>query len=264
MISSLGADSIPRRALHDELTDRVRALITDGHLHPAQKIPERELCERFGVSRTPLREALKVLASEGVVRLLPNRGAVVNTLTIENLEELFLVGGALEGLSGEIACQKITDREIAEIRKLHEALVVQYKRGNQQRYSKLNQQIHEAILESTRNETLKSAYRALPGYVLTARFVANMSDERWSHAVAEHEAILEALASRNGPALSKLLRQHLANKLANVKEWLASQHSSTATPIPVASPKRSQRTPEAPARAVRSTRRRATTRVPSL
>ncbi len=230
---SSAAVSIPRRALHDELTERIRDLIVDGYLRPAQKISERELCERFGVSRTPLREALKVLASEGAVRLLPNRGAVVNALTIKSLEELFLVGGALEALSGEIACQRITDREVAEIRKLHEAMVVQWKRGNQQRYRKLNQAIHEAIREATRNETLKSTYRALPGYVLTARFAANLSPERWERAIKEHEQILAALTARDGAALAKILREHLSNKLTNVKEWLAAQHAQTATPIPV-------------------------------
>jgi DNA-binding GntR family transcriptional regulator len=254
-MSSFNSEPIRRRALHERLAEQIRGMITTGHLRSGQKISERELCERFKVSRTPLREALKVLASEGAVRLLPNRGAVVNTLTIRTLEELFLVGGAIEALSGEVACEQITDREIVEIRKMHNSMVEQWRRGNQQRYAKLNLQIHEAIREITRNETLKSVYRALPGYVLTARFANNFSPERWARAVKEHEDMMEALAARDGAKLGSLLREHLANKLANVKDWLAQNNAETATPIPVRAARRRSSSEEGTALATRARRR---------
>jgi DNA-binding GntR family transcriptional regulator len=218
------ADSIQRRSLHDELTERLRALITRGDLAPGEKVPEKELCLQFGVSRTPLREALKVLASEGIITLRPNRGATVTALTAKELEEVFPVMGALEALSGEIACTHITDREVEAIRKLHNAMVVHWKKGELQPYFRLNQQIHEAILEATRNDTLKSIYRGLSGRILSARYIANMSPARWAKAVEEHEAILKALSQRDGAKLSKLLKAHLANKLATVKDWLTMQH----------------------------------------
>lgn len=214
------ADLIPRRSLHDELTERIRGKIVSGELAPGQKIPEKELCEQFGVSRTPLREALKVLASEGIVALRPNRGAVVRSLTIEELEEVFPVMGALEALSGEIACRSITDKEVNAIRRMHAKMVAHWRQGELQDYFRLNQAIHEAILEATRNETLKSIYRGLSGRLLSARYIANMSPERWAQAVEEHEAILQALDAREGARLADILRSHLANKLATVKEWL--------------------------------------------
>jgi DNA-binding GntR family transcriptional regulator len=222
-VNLIGADSIPRRSLHDELTERLRNLITRGDIAPGEKVPEKELCSQFGVSRTPLREALKVLASEGIVTLRPNRGAMVSSLTAEELEEVFPVMGALEALSGEIACKHITDREIASIHKMHETMVGHWKRGELQPYFRLNQQIHEAILDATRNETLKSIYRGLSGRILSARYIANMSPERWTKAVEEHEAILKALDARDGAGLSKILKTHLANKLATVKDWLTAQ-----------------------------------------
>lgn len=217
---NLSADSIPRRSLHDELTERLRNLITRGDLAPGEKIPEKELCAQFGVSRTPLREALKVLASEGIVTLRPNRGAMVSSLTVEELEEVFPVLGALEALSGEIACRHISAREVQAIRKTHEAMVRHWQRGELQSYFALNQQIHEAILEATRNETLKSIYLGLSGRILSARYIADMSPDRWARAVEEHEAILEALENRDGCNLAKILKTHLANKLATVKDWL--------------------------------------------
>ncbi len=222
-VNLTGSDSIRRRSLHDELTERLRTLITRGDLAPGEKVPEKDLCEQFGVSRTPLREALKVLASEGIVTLRPNRGAMVSALTAEELEEVFPVMGALEALSGEIACRHITDREVQTIRKWHEAMVQHWKNGELQPYFRLNQRIHEAILEATRNDTLKSIYRGLSGRILSARYIANMSPARWAKAVEEHEAILKALDARDGAKLSKILKAHLANKLATVKDWLMAQ-----------------------------------------
>jgi DNA-binding GntR family transcriptional regulator len=219
----LSGSAIRRRSLHAELTERLRDLITAGELAPGEKISEKQLCEFFSVSRTPLREALKVLASEGLLTLRPNRGAVVTALTLAELEEVFPVMGALEALSGEIACKHITDEEVAEIRSLHERMVVHWRRSEMQPYFRLNQNIHEAILEATRNETLKTAYRAMSGRVMRARYIANMSPERWAQAVAEHEEILAALEARDGARLSQVLKAHLANKLATVRRWLADE-----------------------------------------
>jgi len=223
MSVALARPAIQRRSLHDELTERLRDLITAGELGPGEKIPEKQLCELFGVSRTPLREALKVLASEGTVTLRPNRGAVVTALTLKELEEAFPVMGALEALSGEIACQHITDEEVAEIRSLHDRMVSHWRQSEMQPYFRLNQSIHEAILEATRNETLKAAYRALSGRLMRARYIANMSPERWAKAVGEHEAILAALKARDGAGLSNILKAHLANKLETVRDWLIKQ-----------------------------------------
>ena len=100
-------------SLHDELVERLRELIVESTLEPGVRVPERELCERFAVSRTPLREALKVLASEGLLELLPHRGAQVTRLTAADLDEMFPVMGALEALAGELACTWITEAEMA-------------------------------------------------------------------------------------------------------------------------------------------------------
>lgn len=218
-----GAAPIVRRTLHDELVDRVRELIVEGDLAPGIKVPEKALCERFGVSRTPLREALKVLASEGLVDLLPNRGAQVSKLTIEALEEAFPVMGALEALSGELACANITDTETAAVRSLHDEMVGHYKKGDLAPYFAANQAIHEAILDAARNPTLVTLHRGLAGRVRRARYMANMSADRWKQAVEEHENILKALEARDGRKLGKLLRAHLANKFETVRDALSAQ-----------------------------------------
>lgn len=222
------SEPIPRRTLHDELLARLRAMIIDGDLAPGAKVPEKELCERFAVSRTPLREALKVLASEGLVTLTPNRGATISDLTLDDLEETFPVIGVLEALAGEMACVNITDAELVRIRTLHDRMIGHYERGRLAAYFSLNQEIHEMILEAARNLTLAALYRSLAGRIRQARYVANMSPERWGQAVEEHERIIAALEARDGAALGRILKDHLANKFETVKEALAARQNETA------------------------------------
>ena len=116
-------DSISQHSLHDELLNRLRRMIIDGQFMPGDKVPERQLCDQFGVSRTPLREALKVLAAEGLVQLAPNRGAMIATLSADELEECLAISTALEALSGELACENVTDAEMEKIRTLHAEMI---------------------------------------------------------------------------------------------------------------------------------------------
>jgi DNA-binding GntR family transcriptional regulator len=215
------AAPIQRRPLHNELVDRLRHMIIEGDLAPGEKLSEKDLCIQFGVSRTPLREAMKVLASEGLVQLTPNRGGTVARLTLADLDEAFPIMGALEALSGELACRNITDAEVARIEELHRRMVRKYEAGALRDYFKLNEQIHQMILDAARNPTLAQMQLSLSGRVRRARYMANMSPARWAKAVAEHEKILAALSARDGKRLAVLLKDHLANKLLTVKDALS-------------------------------------------
>lgn len=218
----------PRRTtLHEELTQRLRDLIIHGELQPGMKVPERDLCEAYDVSRTPLREALKVLASEGLVLLEPNRGARVSPITQEDLDEVFPVMGALEALAGELACQNITPAELEEIRRHHAEMLAHYQNGHLAGYYAANQKIHEGILGAARNPTLAAHYRALSARVQRARYVANTTPDRWKQAVEEHERIMAHLAARDGARLAATLRQHLENKLRAVSQSLAHKNGTT-------------------------------------
>lgn len=212
--------SLRRRSLHQDLADQVRELIVSCKLQPGTKVPEKELCDMFDVSRTPLREALKVLATEHLVVLEPNRGAWISKITVEDLEEVFPVMGALESLSGELACAKITDDEITHIRMLHDTMLHHFRDRHLAGYFEANQSIHEAILAAARSATLTNHYRGLATRVRRARFVANMTEARWRQATDEHEEIMRCLEARDGPQLARLLRQHLQNKLETVRDWL--------------------------------------------
>ena len=221
-------DLIERSSLHEELVTRLRDLVVEGELAPGTRLNERLLCERFGVSRTPLREAVKVLASEELVELQPNRGAVVTALTRTDVRELFEVMGALEALAGELACARIDEAPLAAIRALHYQMLLHHARAELHEYFRCNQQIHEKIVEAADNDVLAATYRSLSGRIRRPRFMANQSQERWDHAVLEHGEILEALIARDGPSLGALLRRHLANKLEAVMAAIEPHGDSVA------------------------------------
>jgi DNA-binding GntR family transcriptional regulator len=207
---------IGRRPLHEEVIDQLRDRIVRGELDPGTRLNERVLCEQLGISRTPLREAIKMLATEGLVALLPNRGAIVTPLKAETIADTLAVMGALESLAGELACANASEADLAEIRALHFEMLAHHARRELAGYFRFNQLIHLRIIEASGNTVLTNTYRQLNANVLRARYMANLSRERWDAAVREHEEILAALASRDAPRLKHLLAEHLAHKVASV------------------------------------------------
>lgn len=207
-------EPVARRPLHEEAADRLRDMIIEGKLVPGERIPEQAVCDRLGVSRTPLREALKMLATEGLVVLQPNRGATVANPSAEEVDQTFRVIGAMEALAGELACEHVDAADVAEIRALHYQMVLHRTRQELPEYFKLNQQIHERIVEASGNAVLVETYRRLIGRIRRHRYIANLTAQRWDQAIREHEEMLEALDARDGTRLAAILRRHLDNKRA--------------------------------------------------
>ena len=216
-------------SLHGETLLRLRDYVVEGNIPEGGRVPERQLCEMLGISRTPLREALKVLAAEGLIELLPNRGARVRQLGKRDLEELFDMMAGLEGLAGRLACEAITDEEIVAIERLHYEMYGHYLHRDMHGYFQVNQRIHESILAAARNETLRSAYANFAGRIRRVRYSANFARkrQRWAEAMREHEAILDALRRRAGSELSDILFHHLRNKRTAAIEHLAETRDTT-------------------------------------
>jgi DNA-binding GntR family transcriptional regulator len=198
-------------SLHGDVLARLRDYIVEGQLAEGDRVPERQLCEMLGVSRTPLREALKVLAAEGLIDLLPNRGARVRQLSEKDLRELFDVLAGLEALAGRLACETITDEAVLEIERLHHEMYSCYLRRDMHGYFRRNQDIHGKIVEASRNSALTTAHASFAVRVRRVRYSANLARrrERWGEAMREHEAILDALRRRAGSELSDILFTHL-------------------------------------------------------
>jgi DNA-binding GntR family transcriptional regulator len=212
--------SIPRQVLHHEAAVRLRQLIVEGEIPPGAKLNERELAERLRVSRTPLREAIKTLAAEGLVELLPNRGAVAAQLSAQDVADTFEVIAGLEAQSGELAAQRITEAELAEIRALHYEMLAAYTRRDLSTYYRLNARIHERINAAARNPVLTHTYRNVNARLQALRFRSNFDDRKWQRAVQEHEAMVTLLAARDATGLRTLMLQHLAHKRDAVLELM--------------------------------------------
>jgi DNA-binding GntR family transcriptional regulator len=209
---------IGRRPLHEEVADRLRTLLTEGRLAPGSRLNERVLCERLRVSRTPLREAFKVLAAERLIELNPNRGASVIALSRGDAEQLFELMGALEGLSGQLAAERRSESELAEIRTLHVEMLAAHARRDLPGYYRLNRMIHQAIAACACNPALNETYNSVNTRLQNLRFRSNFIHDKWDHAMREHQAMLDALQAGDGPGLRAVLEKHLRNKCAAVLE----------------------------------------------
>lgn len=214
--------ALVRPILHDTVVDHLRDMIVEGQLPAGTRINERELCEFLGISRTPLREAVKVLAAEGLIEITPNRGASVAEMSLSDVLEAFELMAGLESMAGELACQRISESELNELQALHDAMVACRKKEDLSGYYSRNRQIHNLIIRATRNNALLQVYETTNRRLHALRFRSNFDIQKWDRAITEHEAILHALKTRNGPELSAVLKQHLLYKrdvvIADLKE----------------------------------------------
>ncbi|EJJ31514.1 GntR family transcriptional regulator [Rhizobium sp. CF142] len=204
----------------DLLTRKVASIIRDmivqDILPPNTKLREKMLIEKLGdqisTSRTPLREALKVLASEGLVRLVPNRGAVVADPDIAEIADMQLVLATMEGLAGELAARRATDQEISEIAATHYEMLAAFHRNDRFTYFKFNQLIHKKLVAATRNTALADLHDKLNSRLYRIRYKGNLRHQDWKEAVQEHELMLRALQRRDGAELARILASHFGTR----------------------------------------------------
>jgi len=187
-------------------------MIIEGELRPGSRIAELRLCSRFGVSRTPLREALKVLSAEGLVRLLPNKGATVVRVTHKEVEDAIPILGMLEALAGELACERIDKERLEQIKSAHRQMVEHFQRGEKLPYHGLNRVVHEAIFEVADNKTLSETYNMLQARLSSLLVMGPKSPRQWAAAVDDHERMLAALEAGDGAQFAQIARGHVRRR----------------------------------------------------
>ncbi|KKB12209.1 hypothetical protein VE25_08935 [Devosia geojensis] len=212
--------------MHTEAAAHLRSMILTGEMPPGTRLREQQLCEQLGVSRTPVREALRTLAAEGLVDLLPNRSVVVSQVRAPDIADLFTVFGTIEGLAAEMACRKITEAEIAEIGRLLAEMVDLHTNKDRAAYMRVNQLIHRRTVEIADSPVLYSVWQSLLPRVERARALANLDTGRWTQALIEHTKMFTALAARDGVLLASLTRTHFENSLP----YLAERIDTTQSP----------------------------------
>jgi DNA-binding GntR family transcriptional regulator len=211
---------ILRSNLHEALVSRVRDMIIEGRLPPGSRVHEGNLGRELGVSRTPLREALKFLASEGLLELSPGRGAVVRRFSPKEIRDSLAVIGLLEAEAGRLVCRNATDAEVAELFDLHARMLEKYAARDRLPYFKLNQAIHSAFLRLSGNEALVHVHGMLQARLRRIRYVGHEGPEKWADAVADHEAMMAALRERDAEGLARALSQHMDSAWERVKDAL--------------------------------------------
>lgn len=195
-----------------QIADALREEALTGKLPPGRRIPESAVAARFKSSRTPAREALRLLAAEGVLALHPHRGAEVPEYGLRMILDAIELVEHLEAAAGEIACRRISDEEIRWIEFMTREMSAAHQSGDRVGYYNLNRRIHYAIVAASRNSALVSAYREYNARLFRVRFVAlRPSAKLWRDAMREHREMVRLMKKRDGPALAALLRGHMSH-----------------------------------------------------
>ncbi|MEH6823012.1 MAG: GntR family transcriptional regulator [Motiliproteus sp.] len=200
---------VAQPSLADGAQQQLRHMIVRGSLAPGERLVEPELCEALGISRTPLRDALKTLAAEGLVKLRHNRNAIVAPIDVQQLEHLFEVEAGIEGMAIAFATQRMTNTEIKRLEVLQERIERLQHGDDLDAYFELNQKIHSLIVEGAKNPILQETHRRLIGRLERARYAALGQYGRMEQSIKEHRLILDALKARDSERVQALMQDHV-------------------------------------------------------
>ncbi len=219
-----GGDSlqkIKRKSLAESIADELRDLVLLEKLKPGTTIPERETADALGVSRTPLRESLRILASEGLVEIEPNRAPVVANPSIDELKSLLQVQGAIEGLGGELACAAATDDELKQIELMERDMRAVSDSCEPLEFFQKDMKFHASIVAASHNLPLIETHKNYNSRLWRARFISSRRRVNRSGTLEQHQQIVEALLARQRKKCSKALSNHLQMGFRNIKTALS-------------------------------------------
>ena len=212
------ADQVPeRRSLSAEAADSLRELILLEKLAPGTPVPERDLAEGLRISRTPLKDALRILETEGLIEYGPTRRPKVADPSLYEIAQNIDVLGALEALAGDLACQVATDADIAAITRLQQDMQDASNELPALEFFHLDMAFHSRIVEAAQNAPLRKTHRQYNARLWRARFMSSRQIDRRDNTLAEHAAIIEALKDRDGRHTAREMRKHLQSTIRNLK-----------------------------------------------
>ena len=215
-----GTEPIARHSLHDDVVTRIRDMIIDGRLESGARINEGPFGASLGISRTPLREALKFLTSEGLVEIVPGRGAIVRKFSAKEVSDTLDMLANLEAMAGRLACGVASDTGIAAVKCLHDRMMTHYAAAERMEYYKLNQDIHSAIVRLANNGALAEAHSTFQSRLKRIRFIGNQEPVKWRGAVGEHKEMIKALVARDGERLANILELHMKRTWERVRDMV--------------------------------------------
>ena len=213
-----------------QIADSLREMIMTGELKEGDRINENELCATMGISKTPLREALRVLGGEGLISLVPNRGSFVTKPTIQEIKEMFEVMSVLEGVCARAATMKMNPAEFAAIQNLHDKLEKEFERRDQKKYIHINNRYHAFIQELAGNRTLNQIVNGLRKKILMYRFQSLSLSGRFDDSIKEHRELLAAFRERNALKAEKIMKLHLIRQSAALEKLAAEVEDGQSVP----------------------------------
>ena len=228
-----GADPIPPDpSLPERIADRLRRDILRGALAPGAPLKERDHAAELGVSRTPLREAVRILAREGLVSLRPSRSPVVTDPSLKEVTDAIAVLRALEVLSGELACARATREEIAAIRAIHERMAALWGEADPLDLFEIDMGFHLAIARASHNPAMAETHGAYLARLWRARYLSARLRRSRERVLGQHGVIVEGLERRDPARVRAEIESHLGALADNVARLFEARQAAAGTAAP--------------------------------
>lgn len=209
--------------LRDVVFNTLREAILRGDLVPGERLMELQLAAKLGVSRTPIREAIRMLEQEGLAITIPRKGAIVAGMTEKDMQDVMEIREALEELSVQVACDKITDEEIAKLQKNMKNFEHSLKTGDLKKMAQADVEFHDVIYQATDNPKLISMLNNLREQMYRYRVEYLKNPENHEQLLKEHEAIYRGIVEQDKAVVTEMIRKHIRNQVAVVKHMIREQ-----------------------------------------
>jgi DNA-binding GntR family transcriptional regulator len=209
--------------LRDVVFNTLREAILRGELVPGERLMELQLASKLGVSRTPIREAIRMLEQEGLAITIPRKGAIVAGMTEKEMQDVLEIREALEELSVQVACDKITDEEIAQLRKNMKNFQCALETGDLKKMAQADVEFHDVIYQATDNQKLINMLNNLREQMYRYRVEYLKNPDNHQQLLDEHEAIYQGIVARDKDAVTAMMRKHISNQVDVVKNIIREQ-----------------------------------------
>lgn len=205
-------------SLRGRVFNKIREDILSGKYNQNEELKENTIAMELGVSRTPVREALRQLELEGLVNIIPNKGAYVNGISEKDIHDIYIIRSYLEGLCAKWACENITQGQIDALEEIIYLSEFHAKKEHHQQVVELDNKFHETIYEASNSKILDHVLTDFHHYVQRIRKITLASDDRAMDSNKEHTAILNAIKKRDGMEAEKLAHEHIINTIKNISQ----------------------------------------------
>lgn len=215
-INNIGKESTDKYSLRGRVFHKIREDILSGKYVKGEELKENTIAKELGVSRTPVREALRQIELEGLINMVPNKGATVAGFTSKDVNDIYVIRSYLEGLCAKWACENITEEQIEQLEEIQYLTEFHTKKKHYDQLVELDNRFHDIIYEASNSRILNHLLTDYHHYVQRIRMQSLSNDERAKSCLEEHNAILEAIKERNSDKAEELAHQHIYKTIENI------------------------------------------------